>query len=171
MRRDRNVVAHPEVCDPFGKARQGFEQRFRTVRQGHVHESFPGPARQLPEPEPGRCEVGRLLHERRTDQLAVELVGPGMIRTADPPGMTTSLKETRRSVQANVDECPNASVSLPDCEHRCIHYVPADVVTGRRHLRFPADADPVPSKQAFDFEFEYLRVVIDGRRARAGLAD
>ena len=123
--------------------------------------------------DPHRCqtnsrfvETRNLLGCRRTDQAAVRIVRPRVIRTDDPFDPALSAQQFMRPMGADVVETPDLAVAVADQKQALAENLERPVVARFRHHRLVADELPRSKEHPVVFEAINFRVGVVTRIER-----
>ena len=155
-------------------AQPGRELRRRRVE---AHEDEPLPRGQTDGDETGgrQAEVFEVLGVLGPDELAVEVVDPGVVRALEPDGRATALLDHGSTAMlADVVEAAQDAVPAPDDEQRLVVDRRQEIGRRLRCVRVAPDDDPVAPEPAFALEIVDRLVVVgatrEQRRSPVGLA-
>ena len=95
------------------------------------------------------------------DELALEVVDPGVVRALEPDGLAARLLDDRRpAVAADVEERPQLAVATAGDEQRLVVDLRREVRPGGRRVLLPPDDDPVAAEPLLPLELVDRRVVV-----------
>ena len=113
------------------------------------------------------AEPGAFVHVGRSDEPALEVVGPGVVRALDAladAGFGLG-EQAGPPVPADVIEGANLVVLAPDDDQALVGDLAEDGIAGIGDLVLAADEDPHPGEEPFALLEEVIRVdVIAGRQ-------
>ncbi|MNX45027.1 hypothetical protein D3C86_755290 [compost metagenome] len=115
---------------------------------------------------PVAVEVGHVVAVAGMGQLAIQLEGPGVIRTGDDVlGAAAALHQLVAPVRADVVERPQDAVAVAQHDDALADDLARDVVVGRGQFAAVGHADPGVGEDLFLFVVEdgVLRVVRGGQ--------
>ena len=116
------------------------------------------------------AETRGFLHLRRDDELAFEVVGPGMVRAANRVAIAVAAEHGRAAMAARVGERPHLVVLAADHDDRHADEIHREIVSGIRHAIGAAEEIPLLHPDRLDLAaVKLFRGVSPGRqRARLG---
>ena len=142
-------------------------QRRRVGVEVEEDEALPRLAADRRQAVVGEAEVVEVLGVLRPDELAIEVVDPGVVWALEADGCAARLLDDGRPpMAADVVERPELASAAADDEERLAVELGQEVGPGIGRLVDPADDDPVAAQDVLALPVEDRRVVV--RPARAG---
>ena len=140
-------------------------ERGRRLRQAHVDGAGDGAQRHRAQVVLGRVEVGR--HAGRVDQLALQVVGPLMVRAHEAGALRQPVRaDLRAAVPAGIEERPQRVVPAAHHHDRRAADGQRQGAARRWQFRLETDQGPRAVMDRIDVEGEYLRVGVELLRQR-----
>ena len=162
------AVLHPEDADVLGEVREE-----RLERLGGRVEADPDPSAPRAHLEPGQpalrgVEARRLLHERRTQELAGQVVRPRVVGALELAHVAVAHRDLDPAVRAHVREGVDGPGGVAHDDRRLAHDPERHVVAGARDFLLARHAEPVLHEHPFLLARVHLGRVVDEARHVAG---
>src|SRR5579871_4888578 len=133
---------------------QARRQRLGLVIESHTYEAGPDFNAQFRQATFLPIKPPRLLHIRRTDQLPVQIVGPGVIRALKRPGVPTVIFQAGPSMATDSRERADLPAMPAHHQERFARDLETEVVPLVRNLVHPAGEEPLAPENAVEFTFQ-----------------
>jgi hypothetical protein len=131
--------------------------------EGDIDPALPDLAADLRQMMLARIEAGGALHMGGGQELAVGVIGPGVIGADDPAAASPPLDEAHHPMQADIGEGADAALA-PNDEEGLVVDGEAEVVARLRDLCGEARAEPAAGKEFVPLAREDFRVVVEAGR-------
>src|SRR5260370_7528391 len=144
----------------------------RTIGQGNEDEPIPFPDADLVEGKIGHVEAAGVSLGRRAQQVPLQVVDPGVVRTNDAARPQYSLglaAQGRAAMPAGVVKPLQGTLIGAHQEHPLVAQFKGTERARPRHVAGPAGIDPVAVQNAPQFPFVLTRVVVGIRRQAFGM--
>jgi hypothetical protein len=119
------------------QVRRDIERAITVERNPQEACAFGG--RQLCQSSLARTSFGKAFFAGHSNQVAIEVVGPRVIRTREPPGAPAIRHDLRLAVQAYVVECAHLAIGAAGQQDRAAHHRLGAVGAWLGQLRHIAD--------------------------------
>ena len=144
-------------------------ERHGRLVQAHEHEALPHLDPDRGEPELLEAEVLEVVGVLGTDERAIQVVDPGVVRALEADGLAARiLDHGRPTVTADVVEAAEHVVATAHDDERLVVDGGQEVRAGRSGILLAPDDDPVAPEPLLAFEVEDRRVVVGATGQQRG---
>src|SRR6266446_8081832 len=168
---DDQLSQGPRV-EPVQRQIEYLFERRRTIGQGNEDETIPFPDADLVEGKIGHVEAAGVSLGRRAQQVPLQVVSPGVVRTDDAAGAQYSLglaAQSRAAMPTGVVKPLQGTLIVAHQEHPLVAQFKGTERARPRHVAGPAGIHPVAVPNAPQFPFVLTRVVVGIRRQAFGV--
>src|SRR6266478_8612912 len=168
---DDQLSQGPRV-EPVQRQIEYLFKRRRIIGQGNEDETIPFPDADLVEGKIGHVEAAGVSLGRRAQQVPLQVVSPGVVRTNDAARAQYSLglaAQSRAAMPTGVVKPLQGTLIVAHQEYPLVAQLERSERARTRHVAGPADVYPVAIPNALQFPCILARVEIGIRRKALGM--